>query len=91
MLKTLGDPRCHTDDYAQQFSITVDEENEIFHDKIKFKQYLSTNSDLQEVIEGKLHPNEVNYTHENKGSNLTPAKQQKRETHTRTTHKTTTE
>jgi hypothetical protein len=39
-----------------------------FHDKTKFKQYLSTNTDLQKILEGKLQPKKVNYTQENTGN-----------------------
>jgi hypothetical protein len=53
------------------------------HDKVKFKQYLSTNSALQKVLEGKFH-SKVIYTYENTGNNLTLAKP-KEGTHT---HKT---
>lgn len=37
----------------------------MFHDKVKFKQHLSTNLALQKVLEGKLKPKEVNYINEN--------------------------
>jgi hypothetical protein len=42
--------------YQAKFSITIDVENKIFHDKTTFKQYPSTNPALQRVIiiEGKL-------------------------------------
>ena len=43
--------------------MSIDEETKIFHDKIKFAQYLSTNPVLQKLMHkkmptqgGKLHP-----------------------------------
>ena len=60
--------------YPAKLSITIDGENKIFHDKVKFKQYLSTNPALQKIWEGKLQFTEVNYIYENTGNNLTPAK-----------------
>ena len=41
--------------------------NKTFHDKTKFKQYLSKNSVLQMVLEGKLklQPKEFNHTQTN--------------------------
>jgi hypothetical protein len=44
------------------FSITIDGESKIFHDKTKFAQYLSTNPALQRIIDGKLQHKEGNYT-----------------------------
>jgi hypothetical protein len=45
-----------------KLSITIDLESKIFHDKNKFTQYLSTNSALQRIIDGKLQHKEGNYT-----------------------------
>jgi hypothetical protein len=45
-----------------KLSVTIQEENKIFHDKIKFAQYLSTNPALQRIIDGKHQHKEVNYT-----------------------------
>jgi hypothetical protein len=45
-----------------KLSITRDGENKIFHDKIKFIQYLSTNPALQRIINGKHQHKEENYT-----------------------------
>jgi hypothetical protein len=56
----------------------------IFHDELKFKQYLSINLLLQKQLEGKLQPKEANYTQENKGNNFTSTKP-KEEKHTITT------
>ena len=53
-------------DYSiPKISITIDGANKIFYDKVKFKQYLCTNSDPQKVLERKLQHNEVNYTQGN--------------------------
>jgi hypothetical protein len=48
--------------YPAKFSITIDGEMKIFHDKNKFTQYLSTNSVLQRIIDGKHQHKEENYT-----------------------------
>jgi hypothetical protein len=36
--------------YPAKLSITIDGETKVFHDKTKFKHYLSTNPDLQRII-----------------------------------------
>jgi hypothetical protein len=33
---------------------TLDGENKLFHDKVKFKEYISTNPDIQKILKGKL-------------------------------------
>lgn len=43
----------------------MDRERKAFHDKTKFKQFLSTISALQKALEVKLQSEEVNYTQEN--------------------------
>jgi hypothetical protein len=48
--------------YPTKFSITIDGETKVFHDKTKFTQYLSTNPVLQMIIKGKLQQKEGNYT-----------------------------
>ena len=60
--------------YPAKLSISIDGENKIFHDKTRFKQYLSTNPALQKVLEGKFH----------RQQSLTPANP-KQEKHTNTT------
>jgi hypothetical protein len=40
--------------HPAKLSITIDGENKIAHNKVKFKQDLSTNPALQKVLEGKL-------------------------------------
>ena len=64
--------RCHTNlkrtqiptqaTIPSKLSITIDGKTKKFHDKIKFTQYLSTNSELQRIIDGKLQHREENYT-----------------------------
>jgi hypothetical protein len=39
-------------------------ETKIFQDKTKFKQYLSTNLDLQRILEGKFQQKEGTYIKE---------------------------
>jgi hypothetical protein len=48
--------------YPAKLSISIDRETKIFHDKPKFKYYLSTNP--QRIIKGKLQHKEGNYTEE---------------------------
>jgi hypothetical protein len=38
----------------EKLSISIDGETKIFHDKNKFAQYLSTNPDLQRIINREL-------------------------------------
>jgi hypothetical protein len=40
--------------YPAKLSITIDGESKVFHDKIKFTQYLSTNPALQRIITEKI-------------------------------------
>jgi hypothetical protein len=51
-----------------KLSITIDRENKIFHEKMKFTQYHSTNPALQKIIDGK---------HQNRGGNYTLEKARK--------------
>jgi hypothetical protein len=44
------------------FQIEIDGENKIFHNKIKFMEYLSTNPVLQKALKRKLQPKQVNHT-----------------------------
>jgi hypothetical protein len=48
--------------YPAKLSITIDGETKVFHDKIKFTQYLSTKPALQMIIMAKLQHKEGNYT-----------------------------
>jgi hypothetical protein len=50
---TIRENKCQP-----RLSITIDRENRIFHDKTKFTQYLSINSALQRIIDGKLQHKE---------------------------------
>jgi hypothetical protein len=51
--------------YPTKLPVTTDKENKIFKDKFIFKQYLSTNTALYKILEGKLPPKEDNYIQEN--------------------------
>jgi hypothetical protein len=54
VIKTLREHKCQPRLlYPAKLSITIDEENKIFHDKTKFTQYLSINTALQRIIDGK--------------------------------------
>jgi hypothetical protein len=48
--------------YPAQFSIIIDGETKLFHDKTKFLQYPSTNPVLQKIIDGKHQHKEGNHT-----------------------------
>jgi hypothetical protein len=62
-LQSLRDQRCQPQIlYLVKLSITIDGKTKIFHDKTKFKQYLSTNPALQRIIDGKQQHKENNYT-----------------------------
>ena len=54
-----GQPRLL---YPVKLSIIIDGETNIFHEKTKFTQYLSTNPALQWIIDGKCQNKEINYT-----------------------------
>jgi hypothetical protein len=65
VLQTLRDHRCQPRLlYPAKLTVTIDGENKIFHDKTKFKQYLSTNPALLKALEEKFQPKEVNHSHE---------------------------
>ena len=51
--------------YSAKLSITIEEQNKIFHDKTRFNHYLVTNPDLHKILEGKLQPKEVGYINKN--------------------------
>lgn len=68
MLQTLRYHKYQPKLFPAKLSIVVSGENKIFHDKVKFKQYLPTIPPLQKVIERKIQAKEVNYTHENIGN-----------------------
>jgi hypothetical protein len=49
-----------------KLSITIDGETEIFHAKTKFTKYISTNPELQRIIDEKCLHKEGNYTRKSK-------------------------
>jgi len=63
VIKALREHKCQPRlIYAAKLSIAIDGETKIFHDKIKFKQYLSTNPALQRLINGKAKYKEASCT-----------------------------
>jgi hypothetical protein len=63
IMQTLREHNCHSRLlYSTELSITIDRETKIFYNKIKFKQYISTNPTLQKIMEGKLQHKEGSYT-----------------------------
>lgn len=68
ILQTLRDDRSQPILlFSTILSITITEENKIFHDEVKFEQYLFTNLAPQKVLQEKFISKEVNYRHENTG------------------------
>jgi hypothetical protein len=65
VMQTLREHKCQPRLlYPAKSSITIDGETKVFHDKIKFTQYLSTNSmnpALQRIIKGKHQHKDGNY------------------------------
>jgi hypothetical protein len=55
-------PRLIYQKKKKKLPITIDGKNKIFHNKNKFTHYLSTNSALQRIKDGKLQHKEGNYT-----------------------------
>jgi hypothetical protein len=63
VIQTLREHKCQPWLlYPAKLSITTHGEIKIFHDKTKFIQCLSTNPDLQRIINGKLKHEEGHYT-----------------------------
>jgi hypothetical protein len=61
VIQTLREHKCQPRLlYPEKFSITIDGETQVFHDKTKFTQYLPTNPVFQRIIKGKLQHNEGN-------------------------------
>jgi hypothetical protein len=61
VIQTLREHKCQARLlYPSKLPITIDRETKVFHDKTKFKQYLSTNSAFQRIIKGKLQHKERN-------------------------------
>jgi hypothetical protein len=63
---------------SAKFSVIIEEVTKIFHDKTKFKQYVSVNPALQRILEGKLQHKEGMYTNE-KTKILTISQQNQKE------------
>jgi hypothetical protein len=62
VIQTLREQKCQPRLlYPGKLSITTDGETKVFHDKIKFTQYLFTNPALQRIIKGNLQHKEENY------------------------------
>jgi hypothetical protein len=62
LLPVCISPGKHNTPVALSHSIV--ENQKLFQNKTKFKHYLSTNSALQKIIEGKVQHKERNYTQE---------------------------
>jgi hypothetical protein len=64
VMKALREDKCqHRLFYPAKLSLNIDgknktKQNKIFQDKTKFKEYLSTNSALQRILERKLQHKE---------------------------------
>jgi hypothetical protein len=66
VIQTLRENKCQPRiPYPAKLSITIDGETKVCHDKTKSKQYLSTNSSLQKILEQNLQYKEGNCTQEN--------------------------
>jgi hypothetical protein len=64
--------------YPPKLSFKIDGAIKVFHDKQKLKQYMTTKSPLQKILQGNLHTeNESNQNHERTGS--TKPQQKKRQ------------
>ena len=62
VIQTLREHKCKPRlPYSAKLSITIDRETEIFHDKTKFTQYLSTNPALQRIITEKKQYKDGNH------------------------------
>jgi hypothetical protein len=74
--------------YPTKLSINIDGETKIFKEKIKFKQYLSTNPAIQRILGGKLQHKEGTYTKEKRRYYSSHNKAKRRKPHeNNTTHK----
>jgi hypothetical protein len=62
VIQTLREQKCQVRLlYSAKFSITIDRETKVFHDKTKFAQYLSKTPAHQRIIKGKLQQKKRNY------------------------------
>ena len=50
--------------YLAKLSLIIEGDTKVFHDKIKFKQHICINQDIQRITERKLQNKEGNYTQE---------------------------
>lgn len=65
VIQTLREQNCQLRLlYSAKLGIIMVGETKVFQDKTKFKQYLSTNTALQRIIEEKAQHEEGNYTQE---------------------------
>jgi hypothetical protein len=79
IIQTLRDHKCHpTLLYPAKLSITINGESKIFHDKVKFIQYLSRNPALQRIIDGTSQNKEIIYTLEKARKKTSMNKPQRR-------------
>jgi hypothetical protein len=63
VIQTLRDHKCQPRILSPaKLSIAIGGEIKIFHDKMKFTQYVFTNPALQKIIKGKLQHKDGNYT-----------------------------
>jgi hypothetical protein len=63
VMQTLREHKCHPRLlYVAKFSITIDGETKVFHEKTKFTEYLSRNPVLQRIFDGKRQYKEGHYT-----------------------------
>jgi hypothetical protein len=61
-MQTLREHKCQPRlIYPAKLSITIDGETKVFHDKTKFRQYLSTNQALQRIITEKKQYKDGNH------------------------------
>jgi hypothetical protein len=66
VIQTLREHKCQPRLlYPTKLSITINGENKVFYDKIKFTQYLSMNPALQRIIMGKNQYKDINYALKN--------------------------
>ena len=75
--------------YPVKVLITIAGERKIFHNKIKFKVYLSINPGLEKAIKGKLQAEEVKHTQENTRNRKSQTSRVKERGNTTTTTTTT--
>ena len=80
IIKTLREHKCQPRLlYPAKLSITINGETKVFHDKTKFKQYLSTNPALQRIIKEKKNTRTETMPQKKQQSN--PLTNQKEDSH----------